>query len=560
MKQLDAVSFRQMVQVGMEKLNEHAELVNSLNVFPVPDGDTGTNMNMSFTSGGDRVANSTNTTVGELSVDLAKGLLMGARGNSGVILSQLFRGFSKSVENYDILTAKQFAAGFTHGVEIAYKAVMKPVEGTILTVARVASEYGEKAAQENDDIITVMKAVVEGARIALDDTPNLLPILKEVGVVDSGGKGLTLIYEGFLESLTGEKIPTTFGKGTAADLSSIAHHENFERAGHAVDTKDITFGYCTEIMVKLGDGKTVTDEFDYDTFRNYLNDLGDSLLVVADDEIVKVHIHTETPGEVMNYGQKFGSLMKIKVDNMRLQHEDVVNNKAKSTEHTAVDKSKEKQPYGIISIAAGEGIQELLVNLGSHYVINGGQTMNPSTEDIAKAIEEVHAEKIIILPNNSNIRMAAEQACQVVDVPAIVVPTKTVPQGMSALLAFNPNATLEDNEAMMTEAIKNVSSGQITTAVRDTQIDGVNIVENDFMGIIDGKITFSKADKQEVTLLTLQEMITEDTEIVTILVGEDSTVNEAEEIVEQLEEIYPDAEFEIHIGNQPVYHYLLSVE
>lgn len=308
-------------------------------------------------------------------------------------------------------------------------------------------------------------------------------------------------------------------------------------------------------MVKIGDGETVTDTFDYDTFRNYLNDLGDSLLVVADDEIIKVHVHTEKPGEVMNYGQKFGSLMKIKVDNMRLQHEDVVNNKSK-----VVEKPKEKLPYGIISIAAGEGIKDLLVNLGSHYVINGGQTMNPSTEDIVKAIEEVHAEQIIILPNNSNIRMAAEQACEVVDMPAIVIPTKTVPQGMSTLLAFNPLASLADNQKNMTDAINQVVSGQITVAVRDTQIDGVDIKSDDYMGIIDGKITFSTVSKQETALETLKAMINEDTEIVTILVGEDTTVEEAEDLISQLEEIYSDVEFEVHEGNQPVYHYILAAE
>ncbi|MBS4751011.1 DAK2 domain-containing protein [Carnobacteriaceae bacterium zg-ZUI78] len=555
MKELKGQAFKDMVQVGCERLHENAELVNSLNVFPVPDGDTGTNMNMSFTSGAQRVAQSQEEEeVGALAVDLAKGLLMGARGNSGVILSQLFRGFSKSVETYSSLTAEQFAQGFTHGVETAYKAVMKPVEGTILTVARESAKAGEEKAKTTDNIIDVMRAIVEGARVSLDNTPELLPVLKEVGVVDSGGQGLLFVYEGFLESLTGEKLPTSFGKGISANLASVAHHENFSNVAHAVDTKDIQFGYCTEIMVRIGEGETVTDTFDYDTFRNYLNDLGDSLLVVADDEIIKVHVHTERPGEVMNYGQKFGSLIKIKVDNMRLQHEDVLTNKATK------QKPVEKAEYGIIAIAAGNGVQTLLKDMGATVIINGGQTMNPSTEDILKAIEEAHAEKVIILPNNKNIQMAADQAAQVSDTPAVVVPTKTIPQGMTALLAFNPLNQLEENKENMTNALSSVVSGQVTIAVRDTQIDGIDIKENDFMGLIDGKIVFSQKDKQEVTLDTLRQMISDDTEIVTILIGEDATQEEAEEIVSVLEQEFEDIEFDIQLGDQPVYHFLLASE
>nr|WP_228099214.1 DAK2 domain-containing protein [Granulicatella sp. 19428wC4_WM01] len=554
MKQLQAQAFKEMVQVGAERLDEHAELVNSLNVFPVPDGDTGTNMNMSFTSGAQRVSQSEATKVGELANDLAKGLLMGARGNSGVILSQLFRGFSKAVEAFDVLDAKQFAQGFTHGVEVAYKAVMKPVEGTILTVAREAAQAGEKKAVETDNIIDVMRAIVNGARVALDKTPDLLPVLKEVGVVDSGGQGLLFVYEGFLESLTGEKMPTSFGKGVSADLAAVAHHENFANAAHSVETGDITFGYCTEIMVKIGDGQTVTDEFDYETFRQYLDGLGDSLLVVADDEIVKVHVHTERPGEVMNYGQKFGSLMKIKVDNMRLQHEDVLQNKV------AAEKKEPKKEFGIIAIAAGEGVQTLFKNLGVSVIINGGQTMNPSTEDILNAIDEANAKQVIILPNNKNIQMAAEQAAQVSPVPAVVVPSKTIPQGMASLLAFNELASLQDNHASMTSALNYVTSGQITIAVRDTQIDGINIKNNDYMGIVEGKITLSTEDKMDALAQTLACMIHEDTEIVTILVGEDASVEDTEALVERLQSDYADIEFDIQNGQQPVYHYLLSVE
>lgn len=557
MKQLQGQAFKEMVQVGAERLHEHAELVNSLNVFPVPDGDTGTNMNMSFTSGAQRVSQSSASHVGEIAVDLAKGLLMGARGNSGVILSQLFRGFSKSVENFEVLNAQQFAQGFTHGVETAYKAVMKPVEGTILTVARESALAGEAKANETDDIIAVMRAIVEGAKESLDRTPDLLPVLKEVGVVDSGGQGLLFVYEGFLESLTGEKIPTSFGKGLSADLAPVAHHENFSNAAHSVNTEDITFGYCTEIMVRIGHGETVTDEFDYETFRNYLDGLGDSLLVVADDEIIKVHVHTERPGEVMNYGQKFGSLMKIKVDNMRLQHEDVLTNK---TTEAVAKQNTPKKPYGIVAIAAGEGVQNIFKDMGATVIINGGQTMNPSTEDILKAIEEAHAEKVIVLPNNKNIQMAADQAAQVSDVPVAVVPSKTITQGMTSLLAFNELNSLEDNQAVMTSALSQVVSGQVTIAVRDTQIDGIDIKDQDYMGIVDGKIVVSTENIEETTVETLRKMLNEDSEIVTILVGEDASVEQAQAIVDTLEEAYTDVEFDIQVGNQPVYHYLLAVE
>lgn len=556
MKSLQGQTFRAMVQVGAERLNEHAELVNSLNVFPVPDGDTGTNMNMSFTSGAERVSRSGSEHLGELAVDLAKGLLMGARGNSGVILSQLFRGFSKSVESYDTLTAQQFAAGFTHGVETAYKAVMKPVEGTILTVARESAQAGELAAQTTDNIITVMEAIVEGAKVSLDKTPDLLPVLKEVGVVDSGGQGLVFVYEGFLESLTGKKSPTSFAKGIVGDLASVAHHENFSSIAHSVNTGDIQFGYCTEIMVRIGEGETVTDTFDYETFRNYLDGLGDSLLVVADDEIIKVHVHTERPGEVMNYGQKFGSLMKIKVENMRLQHEDVLAHKTSE----AITKKAERKPYGIVSIAAGEGIQALLADLGATVVINGGQTMNPSTEDILKAIEEANAEQVIILPNNKNIQMAAEQAAQVSNVPTVVIPSTTIPQGMTSLLAFNEAVSLEDNQVVMTDALTQVTSGQVTTAVRDTQIDGIDIKENDFMGLVNGKIVLSTSERVEATINTLRQMLNDESEIVTILVGENANVDEAGTVVSALEEEFSDVEFDIQLGGQPVYHYLLSVE
>lgn len=552
--ELTAEDFKAMVEIGADRLSENAEYVNSLNVFPVPDGDTGTNMNLSFTSGAERVRLSNSDRIDQLGSDLAKGLLMGARGNSGVILSQLFRGFSKAMEGKVTLNAKEFADAFSHGVETAYKAVMKPVEGTILTVARESAKAGVKKAGQTEDIIELMTAIVKYSQIALEKTPDLLPVLKEVGVVDSGGQGLVYIYEGFLESLTGEKVPSAERTVLKADVTEIAHQENYHNVSHSIATADIEFGYCTEIMVKLGEGKTVTDAFDYDTFRNHLNELGDSLLVVADDEIVKVHVHTEFPGEVMNYGQKFGSLMKIKVDNMRMQHDAVLER------GDAPKKKLEKVPYAVIAVAAGNGVQQLFKSMGVSYIINGGQTMNPSTEDFLKAIEATNAEKTIILPNNKNIFMAAEQAAEVSEASVVVVPSRTISQGLTAMLAFNEADDLEDNKENMTVELENVVSGQITNAVRDTVIDGLTIVKDDFMGIVDGKIITTHKDRMTATIDTLRKMITDDSEIVTIIYGEDADEKESKEISDAIESEFDFLEVEMQEGNQPVYSYLLSVE
>ncbi|WP_421732582.1 DAK2 domain-containing protein [Carnobacterium divergens] len=544
-----------MVAIGANRLNKNAEFVNSLNVFPVPDGDTGTNMNLSMTSGAKAVNSSTSESIGELAEALSKGLLMGARGNSGVILSQLFRGFSKAIVGKETLTASEFAAAFTNGVETAYKAVMKPVEGTILTVARESAKAGERKAKDTTDVIEVMEAVVRGAKKSLAKTPDLLPVLKEVGVVDSGGQGLLFIYEGFLEVLSGNVVEEDYHQPNQKEMTEMVNAEHHRSVSNHIATEEIKFGYCTEIMVKIGEGETVDSEFDYDTFRNHLNEIGDSLLVVADDEIIKVHVHTEHPGEVMNYGQKFGSLMKIKVDNMRLQHETILEHEKETPAAPA-----KKIPYGIIAIAAGEGVQNLFKSLGAHYIISGGQTMNPSTEDILKAVAAVNAEKVIILPNNKNIFMAADQAAEVSETPVVVVPSKTISQGMTAMLAFNEMNDLATNKEEMTNELENVVSGQVTVAVRDTAIDGVSISKDDYMGIIEGKIKIAKPSREEVTVETLRQMISEDSEIVTIILGEDAELAEAENIAAAIEADFEDVEVEIHEGNQPVYPYILSVE
>jgi DAK2 domain fusion protein YloV len=555
--EISASQFQEMVQAGANRLQTNAEYVNSLNVFPVPDGDTGTNMNLSMTSGAKAVVDSTSDKVGELANVLSKGLLMGARGNSGVILSQLFRGFSKQIPTVEQLNAQDLAAAFTRGVETAYKAVMKPVEGTILTVAREAAKAGEKKAKESDDCVEVMTSVVTGAKRALAKTPDLLPVLKEVGVVDSGGQGLLFIYEGFLSVLNGEFQLDTVFEPSPAEMDDMVNAEHHRSVQGQLATEDITFGYCTEIMVKIGEGPTVDSKFDYEEFRNYLDKIGDSLLVVNDDEIIKVHVHTEHPGEVMNYGQKFGSLVKVKVDNMRLQHETILEHDGAQPKAAV---KKPRTPFGIIAIAAGEGIQELFRSLGASYVISGGQTMNPSTEDILKAIEEVNADQVIILPNNKNIFMAADQAAEVAEIPVAVVPSKTISQGMTAMLAFNDQASLADNKASMIEMLESVVSGQVTNAIRNTSIDGVEITEGDYLGMIDGKIIISNPDRFETSLKTLEQMINEETEIVTIIIGEEGTSEEAEKIGEALNEKYEELELEIHQGDQPVYPYLFSAE
>lgn len=546
--------FQAMVQAGANRLNQNAEYVNSLNVFPVPDGDTGTNMNLSMTSGAKAVSDSTFEKVGELAQALAKGLLMGARGNSGVILSQIFRGFAKQIEQETELSAANLAKAFTGGVETAYKAVMKPVEGTILTVAREAAKAGEKKARETDDCIEVLTAVVKGGKRALDKTPEMLPVLKEVGVVDSGGQGLLFVYEGFLASLSGKIDEDEVYQPNVAQMDDMVQAEHHRSIQGQMATEDIHFGYCTEIMVRIGEGPTVDSEFDYETFRNYLNEIGDSLLVVADDEIVKVHVHTEHPGEVMNYGQKFGSLIKIKVDNMRVQHETILEHDA------ATPVKKARVPFAVIAIAAGEGIKSLFESLGASYVISGGQTMNPSTEDILKAIEEVNADQIVILPNNKNIFMAADQAAEVSDLPVVVVPTKTVPQGMTALLTFNDQVSLEENQKQMTESIGDVVSGQVTTAVRDTVIDQVEIKKDDFLGMVEGKIVLSNVDEFLTAFETIKQMTDEDSEIVTIIVGEDGKMAQAQKLADALLAENAELEVEIHEGKQPVYPYIFAVE
>ena len=546
--------FQEMVQAASTRLNKQAEYVNSLNVFPVPDGDTGTNMGMTIENGAKEVADKSASTVGEVAAIFAKGLLMGARGNSGVITSQLFRGFSQSVKGKDELDGQALALAFQSGVEVAYKAVMKPVEGTILTVSRGAAIGAKKKAEATNDAVEVMRAALEGAKTALAKTPDMLPVLKEVGVVDSGGQGLVFIYEGFLSALTGEYIASEDFQATPATMSQMINAEHHKSVAGHVATEDITFGYCTEIMVALKQGPTYVKDFDYDEFRNYLNDLGDSLLVVNDDEIVKVHVHTEDPGLVMQEGLKYGSLVKVKVDNMRNQHEAQLEREEKSA------KPAEEKEYAIIAVVAGEGLAEIFKAQGVDYIISGGQTMNPSTEDFIKAVDQVNARNIIFLPNNKNIFMAAQSAAEVLEKPTTVIETRTLPQGLTSLLAFDSGKTIEENHERMTAALSDVVSGSITTAVRDTTIDGLEIHENDNLGMVDGKILVSNPDMLTTLKATFAKMLDEDSEIVSIYIGEDGDEELANGLAQDLMEEYEDLEVEIHQGNQPVYPYIFSVE
>lgn len=547
--------FQEMVQSASTRLNKQAEYVNSLNVFPVPDGDTGTNMGMTIENGAKEVADKSASTVGEVAGIFAKGLLMGARGNSGVITSQLFRGFSQSVKEKEELTGQDLALAFQSGVEVAYKAVMKPVEGTILTVSRGAAIGARKKAEETDDAVEVMKAALDSAKVALAKTPDMLPVLKEVGVVDSGGQGLVFIYEGFLAALTGEYIASEEFQATPATMTEMINAEHHKSVASHVATEDIKYGYCTEIMVALKKGPTYVKEFDYDEFRNYLNELGDSLLVVNDDEIVKVHVHTEDPGLVMQEGLKYGSLVKVKVDNIRNQHEAQVEKEERENSQPT-----EEKEYAIIAVVAGEGLSDIFKAQGVDYIISGGQTMNPSTEDFIKAVEHVNARHIIILPNNKNIFMAAQSAAEVIEQSAAVIETRTIPQGLTSLLAFDPSKSIEENHDRMTAALADVVSGSVTTAVRDTTIDGLEIHENDNLGMVDGKIVVSNPDMLTTLNETFSKMLDMDSEIVTIYIGEDGSEDLANELAQDITEKFEDVEVEIHNGGQPVYPYLFSVE
>ena len=549
MEKINGLVLAEMIDLGSKNLAKNAEKINSLNVFPVPDGDTGTNMNLSMSSGAKETAANVVENIGELGKSFSKGLLMGARGNSGVILSQLFRGMSQHIADKKEIDAKEFAEAIQNGVSIAYKAIIKPVEGTILTVAREAAEAGVKAAENTKSVVEVMEAIYAEAQASLKRTPDLLPILKEVGVVDSGGQGLVCVYQGFVAALKGEKI-----EGLEAVETNVVDMQ-FED-DHDMDfmsPEDIVYGFCTEFTVRLDKEKK---EFDEDKFRADMSKFGDSLLVISDSEYVKIHVHTETPGDVFNYGQQYGELIKIKSDNMREQHSEVL----RKQEAKQASAPKELKEQAMISISMGAGLSKVLTSMGVDYIVEGGQTMNPSTEDIMKAIKEVNAKNIFIFPNNKNIQLAAKQAAELAEENVFVVESKTAPQGLASVMVFNPQATPEENFANMQEVLSTVSTLEVTHAVRDTNIEGVEIKKDEFMGIRNGKIVVSNLSLNTVLEELLEKSIDEDTEIVTLYLGEESTEEYTDFLEQLIEEKYPDVEVELIESGQPVYPYIIGVE
>lgn len=552
-----------MFLAGAKNLDSKKDWINELNVFPVPDGDTGTNMTMTIMSAAKEVSSLTNPTMAELAKAISSGSLRGARGNSGVILSQLFRGFCKVIKEYDEIDVTILCEACQKAVETAYKAVMKPKEGTILTVAKGAAEKALELSDETEDVVTFVEEVIKQAEYVLDQTPEMLPVLKQAGVVDSGGQGLVQVLKGAYDALIGKEIDYTIeGAPTGAAPAKIS----------AETEAEIKFGYCTEFIIVLNAPMSDNEEHAYKAF---LESIGDSIVVVADDEIVKTHVHTNDPGLALQKALTFGSLSKIKIDNMREEHKEKL---IKDSQKLAAQQKAEEEAYeaaqadektnnmpakemGFVSVSIGEGMNEVFRGLGVDYLIEGGQTMNPSTEDMLNAIEHVNAKTVFILPNNKNIIMAANQAVDLVeDKQIIVIPTKTIPQGITALVNYIPDHSAEENKEQMMAEIENVKTGQVTYAVRDTEIDGKTIKQNDFMGIGDKSILSVGTDLRATTLEMVDAMVDEDSAIVSIYFGSDSDEDSANELAAAIEEKYPDVEVEVNDGGQPIYYYVISVE
>lgn len=552
-----------MFLAGAKNLDSKKDWINELNVFPVPDGDTGTNMTMTIMSAAKEVSSLTNPTMAELAKAISSGSLRGARGNSGVILSQLFRGFCKVIKEYDEIDVTILCEACQKAVETAYKAVMKPKEGTILTVAKGAAEKALELSDETEDVVTFVEEVIKQAEYVLDQTPEMLPVLKQAGVVDSGGQGLVQVLKGAYDALIGKEIDYTIeGAPTGAAPAKIS----------AETEAEIKFGYCTEFIIVLNAPMSDNEEHAYKAF---LESIGDSIVVVADDEIVKTHVHTNDPGLALQKALTFGSLSKIKIDNMREEHQEKL---IKDSQKLAAQQKAEEEAYeaaqadektnnmpakemGFVSVSIGEGMNEVFRGLGVDYLIEGGQTMNPSTEDMLNAIEHVNAKTVFILPNNKNIIMAANQAVDLVeDKQIIVIPTKTIPQGITALVNYIPDHSADENKEQMMAEIENVKTGQVTYAVRDTEIDGKTIKQNDFMGIGDKSILSVGTDLRATTLEMVDAMVDEDSAIVSIYFGSDSDEDSANELAAAIEEKYPDVEVEVNDGGQPIYYYVISVE
>lgn len=548
---VDAKILGRMFLSGAKNLEAKKEWINELNVFPVPDGDTGTNMTLTIMSAASEVNALSEPDMKKLAKAISSGSLRGARGNSGVILSQLLRGFTKVIEQYEEIDAPIFAKSFEKAVETAYKAVMKPKEGTILTVAKGAAEKAAEIAENSENLKQFFTEVIEEAETVLAKTPELLPVLKEAGVVDSGGQGLVEVLKGALDGYLGKEINLDFVKPAAkpAITTPVSSKES-----------NIKFGYCTEFIIMLEREFTEKDE---EKFKEYLMSIGDSLVVVADEDIVKVHVHTNAPGEAIQKALTYGQLSNMKIDNMRLEHHEKVIKEAEkmAAQQAAEKKAEPAKEVGFISVSAGDGMGEIFKELGADYLIQGGQTMNPSTEDMLKAIDQVNAKNIFILPNNKNIILAANQARDLTeDKNIVVIPTKTIPQGITAMISYVPEKSVEENTEEMTEAMGNVKTGQVTYAVRDTRIDEMDIHQGDIMGIGDKGILAVGQDIQDVAVEMAGKMTDEDSELISIYYGAEVEEADAEEVSSRLEELYPDYDIEINYGGQPIYYYVISVE
>lgn len=588
-RSINGTDFTAMVLAGAEKLQQHAEHVNSLNVFPVPDGDTGTNMNLTMTAGANELKKNNTASVGQCAGVLSKGLLMGARGNSGVILSQLFRGLGRYAAQYEELNTQQFAAALQTGVDTAYKAVVKPVEGTILTVAKEAARHAVYYARRTTDITELMTEVLAKAKEALANTPELLPVLKQVGVVDSGGQGLVYIYEGFHQHLTsGSAAAQTPVQGQASapapvKAAVLTKPENVlssvqSSAQSQLHTEDIEFLYDMEFFINRQLGAAVKADFDEEDFRKALSVNGDSIIVISDDETIKVHVHSKTPGEVLNLALLHGEITQIHILNMREQHRDLLTagmdiapmpdvfadipEEKASVQSPAVPPADDLAPYGFIAVSSGDGISDIFRSLGVDAILAGGQTMNPSTEDFVNAISSISAKHVYILPNNSNIVLAAQQAKDLLEGERdiTVIPSKSIPQGISAAFAFQEEDTVEANTSNMLEAIAQVKSGQVTNAVRDTVIEDLEIKSGQYIGIQSSKIVAAADELLAVSKQLLTSMLVNGDEIVTVLTGADTEAGVTDALGSWLEEAYPQVEVEIHDGGQPLYYYLFSVE
>ena len=538
--------FYNMVVNASNRLLEESDFVNALNVFPVPDGDTGTNMSMTFKAAVKEIENLNSESIGETSKKLAKGALMGARGNSGVILSQILRGISKGLEGKTSVDSVEFANAFVEGSKAAYKAVMKPTEGTILSVIRAASEAAVKS--NKTDIVELLSEIVVEAKVMLDKTPDLLPALKKAKVVDSGGMGLYIILQGMYDALK---------DGIKAEIKDISAKGSAGASAQAIEDIDIKFGYCTEFII-LGDASKAK------AFQDEIEPLGDSMIVVGYDDVIKVHIHTNDPGLVLSKAVAVGELSKIKIDNMREEHREVLMSKEEyaktNSEEVETEVVMEKKKYAFISVAMGEGITHVLKDLGVDYVIEGGQTMNPSTQDMMECISKLNADHIFILPNNKNIIMAATQAAEISDKDVRVIPTKSIPQGITCITMFNAEHEVDENEAALMEALELVKTGSVTYAVRDTEMDGIEIKEGNMLGLIEGKINNVGEDYFQVAEEVLESMMDEDSELITIFYGKDVDESKIEEFTEKLEEKYEDCDVQFYKGDQPLYYFIMAVE